>query len=122
MGMLGALSGIPSDRFWAALDELVATSRVVVDRPRGSRHPMFTAAIYPVDYGYLEGTTAADGAGIDIWLGSLRPPAVTAIACTVDANKRDAELKILLGCTGDEEEEIATFLNKGCMAAILVRR
>src|SRR6188508_2964201 len=107
-----ALSGVSSDKFWAAIAELILTSEVVIDRPRGSRHPKVAEAVYPVDYGYLKGTTAADGDGIDIWLGSIRPPVVTAVVCTVDLRNRDAELKLLLGCTSTEEEAILTFLNR----------
>jgi inorganic pyrophosphatase len=118
--MQGALRGISSDKFWSAVDELVATSEVVVDRPRGSRHPRIPEAIYPVDYGYLAGTTGGDGDGIDVWVGSIRPAVVTGVVCTVDSRKRDAEVKILLGCTHEEEVEILAFLNKGLMAAVLV--
>jgi inorganic pyrophosphatase len=118
--MQGALSGIPSDKFWAAIGELVATSEIVIDRPRGSRHPKITEAIYPVDYGYLGGTTGGDGAGVDVWVGSIRPAIVCGVVCTVDSRKRDAEVKILLGCTHEEEAEILAFLNKGLMAAVLV--
>lgn len=109
-----------SDTFWAAVGQLVATSETVIDRPRGSRHPRITEAIYPVDYGYLAGTTGADGDGIDVWVGSIRPAAVTGVVCTVDSRKRDAEVKILLGCTRDEETAILEFLNTGLMAAVLV--
>jgi len=34
-----------------------------------------------------------------------------AIACTVDLLKRDAELKLLLGCTEDEMRLVNEFLN-----------
>jgi inorganic pyrophosphatase len=109
-----------SDKFWTAIGELVATSEIVIDRPRGSRHPRIPEAIYPVDYGYLAGTTGGDGAGVDVWVGSIRPAMVSGVVCTVDSRKRDAEVKILLGCTHEEEAEILAFLNKGMMAAVLV--
>ena len=48
-------------KFWAAAEELVATSEIVIDRPKGSRHPQLPEVIYPVAYGYLRGTTATDG-------------------------------------------------------------
>jgi inorganic pyrophosphatase len=120
--MQEALSRISSSRFWSAVDRLVATSRPVIDRPKGSAHPKIAEAVYPTDYGYLEGTTAGDGAGIDVWIGSMRPAVVTGVVCTIDSNKRDAEIKFLLGCTPDEAIEIVTFLNKGSMAAVLTLR
>ena len=112
---------VPS-KFWAAAEQLVATSEIVIDRPRGSTHPNLSGVIYPVAYGYLRGTTAADGEGIDVWVGSLEPKSITGLVCTFDLRKRDAELKLLLGCTSEEEDRILSFLNKGQMAAILVAR
>ena len=109
-------------RFWAAAERLVATSEIVIDRPKNSRHPRITDAIYPVAYGYLSGTTAADGEGIDVWVGSAEPKRITGVVCTFDLRKRDAELKLLLGCTPTEEDQIVSFLNMGEMAAIRVAR
>lgn len=111
-----------SHRFWAIIDKLVETSEIVIDRPRGSAHPRFPELVYPLDYGYLAGTQSGDGCGIDVWLGADRRRDVTAMACTVDALKRDAELKILLGCTETEIETIHTFLNSGGQGCIILRR
>jgi inorganic pyrophosphatase len=112
-------SRVPA-KFWAAAEQLVATSEVVVDRPKDTSHPELPEAIYPVAYGYLRGTTASDGEGIDVWIGSLESTRITGVVCTVDLRKRDAEVKLLLGCTSAEEKEILAFLNKGNMAAILM--
>jgi inorganic pyrophosphatase len=110
------------NRFWIAAEQLVSESEIVIDRPRGSRHPSRAEAIYPVAYGYLRGTTAADREGIDVWVGSLEPQRITAVVCTFDLSKRDAEVKLLLGCTAEEEHQILAFLNMGQMAAHLVTR
>ena len=110
------------DRFWNHLDELIAGARLVIDRPRHSHHPRYPQLVYPYDYGYLANTTAADGAGIDVWLGSLPQRTLRAVICTVDLTKRDTELKLLLGCTPQEAQEILRFHNDGSMAALLVER
>lgn len=55
--------------FWTAMDRLVAGSGVVIDRPAGSAYPRYPQRLYSLDYGYLKGTTSADGAGIDLWRG-----------------------------------------------------
>lgn len=112
-------SRVPT-RFWTAAEQLVATSEIVIDRPKHTRHPELPEVVYPVAYGYLRGTTASDGEGIDLWIGSLESKRVTAVVCTIDLRKRDAEVKLLLGCTSAEEHEILSFLNKGNMAAILI--
>jgi inorganic pyrophosphatase len=108
--------------FWLRLDELVAACTLVVDRPAGTLHPRFASFSYPLDYGYLEGTRSGDGAGIDVWVGSLPGRTVTAVVCTVDGQKRDAEVKILLGCTSQEAQEILASHNVGSQSAWLVER
>jgi inorganic pyrophosphatase len=109
-------------RFWTTLDSLVASSALKVDRPRGTTHPRYPDLIYPLDYGYLEGTLSADGGGIDIWVGSLADKRATAIVCTVDMVKRDSEMKILIGCTPQEAQVVLGFHNDGAQASVLVER
>lgn len=110
-------------KFWAALDKLAETSNIIIDRPKGSAHPRFTQYIYPLDYGYLEGTSSMDGEGIDLWLGSDPTRTLTAILCTVDLIKRDSEIKLLLGCTEEEIQTILEFHNQSeMMRGMLVRR
>ena len=50
-----------------------AGREIVVDRPRGSHHPDFPEFVYELDYGYLKGTTSADGEG-DRCLDRQRSP------------------------------------------------
>ncbi len=108
--------------FWDHLDQLVADAKLVIDRPAGSRHPRYPEFVYPLDYGYLEGTVSPDGGGIDVWVGSLTEKSVTAALACVDLRKRDAEVKILLGCTQEEARRILGFHNTGVQAAILIFR
>jgi inorganic pyrophosphatase len=113
-----------NSEFWTYLDRLIANSTLVIDRPRGSAHPRFSDMIYPLDYGYLEGTMAGDGDGIDVWIGAAGTRPLTALLCTVDLVKRDAEIKLLLGCTEAEEVAVMAFHNhnEGLYRALLVRR
>ena len=110
--------------FWHALDQLVSEHPLIIDRAKGSCHPRYPEIIYPLDYGYLEGTQAGDGTGIDVWVGSAPRRSVTAVVCTVDRLKRDAEVKLLLGCTAQEAQTILDFHNDdaGWQSAILYRR
>jgi inorganic pyrophosphatase len=108
--------------FWQAIDKLVAESKIVIDRPKGSRHPKYPQLVYPVDYGYLEYTSSMDGGGIDVWKGT-NGDAVDAIICTVDLLKRDSEIKILIGCDEDEKRLVLeTHNNNECMKGLLIRR
>jgi inorganic pyrophosphatase len=95
--------------FWYEIAQLVQTNPIIIDRPKGSAHPRYSGFIYPLDYGYLENTTAADGGGVDVWLGSLKTKMLTGILWTFDTLKRDMEIKILVGCTNDDLQLIQKF-------------
>lgn len=110
------------ERFWTMADELVSGCRVVVDRPKGTAHPRWPEFVYPLDYGYLEGTTAMDGGGVDVWLGSLPGRPVTGAIMTLDLLKKDAEIKLLVGCTPAEAETALECQNDFSQAGLLVRR
>ncbi len=100
----------PRDQaFWEAMTDLAATHRIVIDRPKGKPHPNWPQQTYPLDYGYVEGTSSSDGSGIDVWLGSLQTKMLTGILCTFDTLKSDAEIKLLLGCTANDVESILAF-------------
>lgn len=109
--------------FWGCLDQFLEQSAVVIDRPKGTPHPRYNNLIYPVDYGYLQGTSAMDGGGIDVWLGTDAGQQIDAIMCTVDMKKKDAEMKILIGCTEEEKQVIYLMHNDlPYMKGVLVRR
>jgi inorganic pyrophosphatase len=108
--------------FWSRLDELIKSSEIVIDRPEGTPHPRYPDLIFPLGYGYLKGTTGGDGDGIDIWMGSASHHKLTAVANTVDMKKKDAEIKLIIGCTEAEIAVIEKFYNGVYMSAIIIRR
>ena len=109
--------------FWKAVDALVLSGKIVIDRPKGSAHPRFPKIKYKVDYGYIENTSSMDGGGIDAWLGSLADKQINAIICTVDLMKKDSEIKLLIGCTEEEINTVYEFHNDSeFMKGILIRR
>ncbi len=109
--------------FWSHLERLVAESRVVVENPRGSNDRGSHIVFFPVDYGYLEGTSSMDGDGIDVFIGSDSGKMIDAIVCTVDLVKRDSEIKVLIGCTEDEKQAILRLYESfSPMRPLLVRR
>lgn len=108
--------------FWAAIDTLVTQSEIVIDRPKGTKHPRFDF-IYPLDYGYLKDTTSSDGGGIDVWRGNLPGVICDAVICTVDLLKKDSEIKILIDCTEEEKAVIMRFHNDSeYMKGAMIRR
>jgi len=107
------------DDFWGCLEKLVSDSRIVIDRPKDSHHPNYPDVSYPLDYGYLEGTTSCDHAGIDVWSGVSGSQRLSAVILTVDLIKRDSEIIILLGCLEQETQTIITFTKMNNMPALL---
>jgi Inorganic pyrophosphatase len=41
---------------------------VIVDRPKGSRHPVYNDLCYPINYGYIDGVMAPDGEEQDAYI------------------------------------------------------
>lgn len=64
-----------------------------------------------------------DGSGIDVWVGTMKDKKINAIICIVDLIKKDSEIKILIGCTEEEQEVIYRFHNESeFMKGILIKR
>lgn len=100
------LLGMMSRAFWEEMSQLAATHSIVIDRPEGMPHPNWGELVYPLDNGYLEGTSAADGSDIDVWLGSPGSRTLVGILCTYDRFKCDAEVNLLLGYTPEDIQTI----------------
>jgi inorganic pyrophosphatase len=109
--------------FWTTLDLLIASHEIIIDRPKGSAHPRYAEWIYPLDYGYLKGTSSGDGNEIDVWKGTLGENRLVAIICTVDTWKRDTEVKLLIDCTNEEIAIIDKFHSQGkYLSGLVIKR
>lgn len=112
-----------TDEFWKAVDKLVAESEIIIDRPKGSCHPRYPHIVYPLDYGYLRGTSSMDKEGIDLWRGSKSESVIDAVIVTVDLLKRDSEIKLLIGLSDKEKAVALDFHNDSeYMKGILISR
>lgn len=104
--------------FWQKIDSLVLSSNIVISQPKGSHHAKYLNMVYPVDYGYLSDTDA-----IKVFKGSEKATKVESIMVVGDILKRDLEVKLLIGCSLDEEDAILRFINQtDYQKGILVRR
>jgi inorganic pyrophosphatase len=108
--------------YWEYLERLIENSTITIDRPKGSAHPRFPDLIYPLDYGYLKDTTSTDAGGLDIWVGAQTSARLEGIICTIDLNKKDIEIKVLIGCSDADLKTVIDFQNSDAMQAILIRR
>ena len=109
--------------FWAIIEEMVASHKIIIDRPKGTPHPKWSNWIYEANYGYLEGTSSADGDGIDVWVGTAENQEVSGVIVIVDSRANDSEIKILIGCTEEEIANIYARHNKyDSMKGLLIRK
>ncbi len=108
--------------FWEYLERLIENSTIKIDRPKGTAHPRFPDLIYPLDYGYLKDTISTDGGGLDVWVGAQTSARLEGIICTIDLNKKDIEIKLLIGCSEADLITIIDFHKADAMRAILIRR
>jgi coenzyme F420-0:L-glutamate ligase/coenzyme F420-1:gamma-L-glutamate ligase len=111
-----------SKLFWEYFDRLIEEHPLQIDRRSGTPHPRYPEMIYPLDYGFLKDTRSADGQGIDVWVGSRPKRSLDGLALTVDVQKGDAEIKLLLGCTPEEKNLAVEFMCSGGMQAMLLER
>jgi inorganic pyrophosphatase len=99
------------DKFWEYLNKLVKENEIIIDRPKGTKHPRYDDIVYEFDYGYIDNTKTTDGSRIDVFKGSLNDKNANTIICTIDLYKNDVEIKILIGCTVIDKMKIYNFLN-----------
>ena len=85
------------------------TVKVLVDRPIGSKHPKFDF-VYPINYGYVPNTIAADGEEIDVYVLGVKEPlkefAGQCIAIIHRLNDDDDKLIVVPQGTRLSNEEI----------------
>lgn len=83
--------------------------KVIVDRPLGSYHPEHPDMYYPINYGYIEGTLAADGEEEDAYILGIDEPVdeFTGRIIAIINREDDVEFKWVVapeGVTFTEEE------------------
>jgi inorganic pyrophosphatase len=114
--------GASNDDFFRSFEDFIQENGITIDRPKGSAHPRFPEWIYPINYGYINGTKSQDGGGIDVYQGDADTVGVIGVICIVDAMKKDSEIKVLYNCTEENIETALKMSNKGKMHGLLVLR
>jgi inorganic pyrophosphatase len=95
---------------WEAWGRLIARAGITIDRPRHKPHPRYPEIIYPLDYGYVNGTLGTDGDAVDVFVGTATTGLVGAIL-TTDYRQQDREAKLLFNCTPAEVYTAHGFIN-----------
>jgi inorganic pyrophosphatase len=110
-------------QFWEFLQKLTDENEIIIDRPKGTKHPKYENITYEIDYGYINNTNSMDGGGIDVFKGSLNNKSADTILCTIDLLKKDSEIKILIGCTEIEKIKAYNQLNNSeYMKAVMIKK
>ena len=95
---------------WAGWEALIRQNGITLDRPYRSAHPDYPEIIYPLDYGYVNGTTSSDGNEVDVFVGSAESGLV-GLLITTDYGRGDREIKLLYACTPEEIYLVNGFIN-----------
>lgn len=95
---------------WSGWERLIEAQGVTIDRPARTQHPEYPQIIYPIDYGYVNGTIGSDGEALDCFVGT-GDTGVAAALLTRDYRRGDREVKLLLDCTPPEIYTAHGFIN-----------
>lgn len=118
------LRDLVAQRFdWEGWERIIEQNGLTIDRPYRSRHPSFPDIVYPVDYGFVNGTMGADGQEVDVFTGSGQT-GLAALLITTDFRKGDREVKLLHHCTPEQIYLVNGFINfdRTLMEGLLVMR
>ncbi len=108
--------------FWQKLDTLFLSSQLIISKEKGACHPQYQNLIYPVKYGRLVGTNGGNSE-VSVFRGSLLSDKVGAAVIAVDILKKELDIKLLSGCTEEEEDSILRFLNQtDFQKTVIIRR
>ncbi len=109
--------------FWQKIDTLLFSSPLEIFHKKGESHPEYAHFIFPVDVGMLQETSSQKSDGIFAFKGTKESSGCNAVVVSVDILKKELEVKLLIDCTEEEEEEILKFLNQADLQkAILLQR
>ena len=96
---------------WLGWDARIAEQGTTIDRPKGSVHPDFPHVIYPIDYGYVNGTMSTDGEEMDVFLGTAEARRLVGIELCRDVRKSADEIRLVYACTRSEVYLVHGFMN-----------
>jgi len=108
---------------WAHWDRCIEQRGVTLDRPFGTAHPNHPSVVYPLDYGFLPGTTGPDGEPVDVFLGT-GTQGLVGLLLTTDHRQGDRDVKLLVDCTPPEIYTAHGFINydRRLLEGVLVLR
>ncbi|NNE45546.1 MAG: hypothetical protein HKN37_02675 [Rhodothermales bacterium] len=95
---------------WTQWEDLIRERGFTIDRAKGTAHPDHPSIIYPINYGFIPGTTASDGHAVDVFVGTA-DNGLVGLIITADYRKFDREFKLLYNCDPVEIYLVNGFIN-----------
>lgn len=102
--------GAPGFVDWEQWDGMIRLKGITIERASGTFHPDHPDIVYPIDYGFVNGTDTVDGAEMDVFKGTADNGLVAAIF-TEDRRKGDLEAKLIVDCSPREIYLVNGFIN-----------
>lgn len=100
---------------WVDWEAVIEANGITIERPAHEPHPEYPEIVYPLNYGYVNGTRATDGQEVDCFVGTADPTAaageLVGVILTTDHRKGDREAKLLYRCTPAEIYTAHGFIN-----------
>jgi len=101
--------------------------RVIIDRPKGSKHPTF-GDIYPVNYGHIPETKSGDGEELDAYILGIDTPLkeFRGICIAIIHRTNDDDDKLVIAPSGmnftDEDIRAQTHFQEQYFKSVIWRK
>lgn len=121
---LQALREIVGAHFpWTVWECVIEERGITIERPAQTAHPEYPTIVYPLDYGFIPGTTSTDRDAVDVFVGS-GTRGLVGLILTTDHRRCDREVKLLVDCTPTEVYTAHGFINydRTLLEGVLVLR
>lgn len=108
--------------FWQKIDTLYLSGDFKLAHSKGDKHPKNKSLVFPLDYGYIRTLNGEQEESVGVYKGS-KGKKVDAVVVCADILTKIIEVKLLVGLTSEEEDELLRFLNAtDIMKTIIIKR
>ncbi|MBR2801729.1 MAG: Inorganic pyrophosphatase [Erysipelotrichaceae bacterium] len=97
--------------FWQKIDTLVLSGDFIATAQPGDQHPDYPNLVFPCAYGYIGSLNDEEAPAIHVFKGK-NGSEVNAVILAADILNKSMDVKLLIGCSSSEEDEILRFLNQ----------
>ena len=108
--------------FWQKVDAAYLSGDYKTIYKKGTKHPTNPSLIFPVDYGHVEINEGEIESSMKVLKGSNGYKVQGVVVCA-NLLEKDLSTIVLVGLSGEDEEEVLKFLNStDFQKAVIIRR